>query len=39
LDTLLVVAEAVTQAPKDNEQIVPMLVQLAALPKSLRKKN
>jgi hypothetical protein len=36
-DSLLVVAEAVTQATNDKEQIVPMLEQLAALPKSLGK--
>lgn len=35
--SLLVVAEAVTQATNDKEQIVPMLEQLAALPKSLGK--
>ena len=33
--SLLVVAEAVTQATNDKEQVAPMLEQLAALPKSL----
>ena len=36
-DTLLVVAEAVTQATNDKEQVAPMLEQLAALPQSLGK--
>ena len=35
--SLLVVAETVTQATHDKEQIVPMLEQLVALPKSLGK--
>ena len=35
--SLLVVAEAVTHATNDKEQVVPMLGQLAALPKSLGK--
>jgi transposase len=34
-DSLLVVAEAVTHATNDKEQVVPMLEQLAALPQSL----
>jgi transposase len=33
--SLLVVVPAVTQAPNDKEQMVPMLAQLAALPKAL----
>lgn len=36
-DSLLVVAEAVTHATNDKEQVVPMLEQLAALPQSLGK--
>ena len=35
--SLLVVAEAVTHATNDKEQVVPMLGQLAALPQSLGK--
>ena len=35
--SLLVVAEAVTQATNDKEQVAPMLEQLAALPQSLGK--
>ena len=35
--SLLIVAAAVTQATHDKEQVVPMLEQLAALPKSLGK--
>ena len=33
--SLLVVVPAVTQAPNDKEQLVPMLAQLGALPKAL----
>src|SRR5665647_878955 len=36
-NSLLVVAAAVTQAPHDKEQVVPMLEQLAVLPQSLGK--
>ena len=34
-DSLLVIGATVTQAPNDKEQVVPMLEQLATLPKTL----
>jgi hypothetical protein len=34
VDSMLVVAQLVTQAPNDKEQVVPMLKQIAHLPES-----
>jgi hypothetical protein len=34
VDSMLVVAQLVTQAPNDKEQVVPMLKQITPLPES-----